>query len=88
MMVAVGGCSTALGSIMYLQLQKYLVKKYGSYMTFGSIIIIDILTLLFLLPCIYFNIYGKVEGGHGQEDEDVKEEGYMDDKNVADVPLN
>ena len=27
-----------------------------------------------------FNLYGMKEGGHGQEEEEVKEAGYMDDK--------
>jgi hypothetical protein len=49
-------------------------------MTFGSIFLIDTITLVFLLICIFFNLYGMKEGGHGQEEEEVKETGYMDDK--------
>lgn len=65
MMVALIAVSSSVGSIIYLQLQKFLTTKYGSFMTFGSIVIIDIIILLILLSCIYLNIYGKDEGGHG-----------------------
>jgi len=85
-MVAVSGC---FGSILYLQVEKYL-NDGGKHpkMAFGAIILIDIVELIFLGICIMFGLYGQSEGGHGEEEEDVKEAGYMDDKAVEDVPFN
>lgn len=81
MSIAVVGCSSCIGSIIYLQLERITTNGGRDYMTFGSILILDVICLLFLLVCIFFNLYGMKEGGHGVEDEDeVKETGYMDDK--------
>ena len=70
-MVAVSGC---FGSILYLQVEKYL-NDGGKHpkMAFGAIILIDIVELIFLGICIMFGLYGQSEGGHGEEEEDVKE---------------
>lgn len=80
MSIAVVGVSSCIGSILYLQIERITTKGGKDYMTFGSILLLDLVCLLFLLVCIFFNLYGMKEGGHGQEDEEVKETGYMDDK--------
>jgi hypothetical protein len=53
----VGACS-CFGTIVYLQLEKVTTQKIGNNMTFGSIIIIDILVLVPLLIFMAFNLYG------------------------------
>jgi hypothetical protein len=80
MTIAFVGVSSCIGSIIYLQVERITTSSGKTYMTFGSIFLIDTITLVFLLICIFFNLYGMKEGGHGQEEEEVKETGYMDDK--------
>ena len=80
MTIAFVGVSSCIGSIIYLQVERITTSSGKTYMTFGSIFLIDTITLVFLLICIFFNLYGMKEGCHGQEEEEVKETGYMDDK--------
>jgi hypothetical protein len=84
--VAVSGC---IGSIIYLQVEKFLSDNgTRPQMAFGAIILIDIVTLIFLGVCIFFGKYGHSTGGHGEEEDEVaKDPGYMDDKQVEDVPF-
>lgn len=88
MTIAVVAVSGSIGSIIYLQLEQRLYNGgQRPAMVFGSIIIIDVVVLVFLLICIACGVYGSDEGAHGQEEEPAKEVGYMDAQ-VEDVPLN
>ncbi len=89
MTMAVIQVSGSIGSILYLQLEQRLIDDGNRpYMVFGTIIIIDVFVLIFLLICIFFGLYGSDTGAHGQEEEEPqKEAGYMDAQ-VEDVPLN
>ena len=60
-------------------------------MAFGTIVLIDLVVLLFLLICIFLGLYGHSEGGHGEEEDEVaKDTGYMDDKAFGgeEIPCN
>lgn len=46
------------------------------------------MVLIGLVICIWLGLYGQSEGGHGNEDDQNKDAGYMDDALVEDVPLN
>jgi hypothetical protein len=48
----------------------------------------NLVVLIGLSICIYFGLYGKMEGGHGEEEEEEDAAAYMEEKSVDDVPLN
>lgn len=57
MVYAVIGILSSLGSILYLQTYNVLVQ-FGQFMAFGTVAIIDLVWLIFLLVMILLGKYG------------------------------
>jgi|LauGreDrversion4_2_1035121.scaffolds.fasta_scaffold126648_2 hypothetical protein len=57
MVYAVIGILSSLGSILYLQTYNVLVQ-FGQFMAFGTVAIIDLVWLIFLLVMIVLGKYG------------------------------
>lgn len=98
MVLALISVASCFGEIIYNNLYTYLLKNWrtnkypisdGGYLAapFMAIIMIDIFVLLVLAVVIPLGWYGMNEGGHGG-DEEPKEEGYMDETQVPELPNN
>lgn len=68
MIFAVIGILSALGCSLYLQVYNYL-SKYGAWMAFGTIALIDVIWLVFVVFFIAIGKYGNPAPGT-DDDED------------------
>lgn len=73
MIFAVIGVMSAIGSIIYLQVYSLLLNKYpqASWMAFGVISLIDIITLVLLTMAICCGKFG--DAAAGQDEAEVEE---------------
>lgn len=73
MIFAVIGAMGAVGSIIYLQVYNVLLKSYqnAAWLSFGVIVLIDGLMLIFLLIMISFGKFGHAAAGTEDEDAEV-----------------
>lgn len=66
-MMSLIGVVGAIGTILYLQIQKIFFKEHPN-MVFGTLAIFDIIVLIFLIVSIAFGWYGHPPPNSGEED--------------------